>query len=255
MPNDSRPPRPASASAPRGAHGHGADFNTRNSLLALGVPPNAAWVRLRSAPFVAGRQTALITVDGAVCQTFQWAPDSEQRDAWVGHALEIIGVLNDGTPHPRYAPLVGEYGPFWLLSGDDGSELYVQVWRYSVLLSGTPLSVQLTIGHGTGQRRRGSIEGLELEHKPADTRRAARAGALLWRLEKAGSGGQLPLEQKTDHPWRIVAEAAEDMARDNPQLSDSIIAWKLKVPGPTEDAKTRKLRRWRALRRKLLGEG
>jgi len=188
MPSDDRPPRPPSASAPPAGHGHGADFATRNSLYALGIPTEAPWVRLRSEALMAGSQTALITVDGAVCQSFPWAPDPEQRDAWNGHALEVLGVLHAGTPDPRFAPLVGEYGPWWLLTDADGAELYVRIWRYRVLLSGTPLSVVLTLGHGTGQRRRGSIEGLELEHKPADTRRAAAAEALLWRLEQAAGG-------------------------------------------------------------------
>ena len=229
MTQDSRPPTPASASA---THGHGADFVTRTSLLALGVPTDAPWVRLRSDTLVAARQTALVTVDGAVRQSFPWAPDPEQRDAWNGFALEVFGVLHAGTPDPRFAPLVGVYGPWWPLADTDGSLLYVRIWQYRVLLSGTPLSVQLTIGHGTGQRRRGSIEGLELEHKPADTLRAARAEALLWRLEKTAGGR--PRKLTPAQEAELAAEARR-LAREQPGRSRLDIAFDLGLIVVDED--------------------
>jgi len=195
MPPDDRPPRPAAASAPSSIYGYGADFNTRNSLHALGIPADAPWVRLRSETFVTGRQTALFTVDGAIHQTFEWAPDSEQRAAWNGHALEVLGVV--------HGPFDGS-GPFWLLTGADGAERHVQVWHYRILVSGTPLSVQLTIGHGTGQQRRGSIEGLELEHLPADTRRSAAAEALLWRLEDPRHISPAEAQRRLRHAVDVV---------------------------------------------------
>lgn len=220
MTSDDRPPRPDGAST---AHGHGADFDTRTSLRAVGVPTTAPWVRLRSETFVTGRQTALFTVDGAIHQTFEWAPDSEQRAAWNGHALEVLGVV--------HGPFDGS-GPFWLLTGADGAERHVQVWHYRILVSGTPLSVQLTIGHGTGQQRRGSIEGLELEHLPADTRRAAAAEALLWRLEQAAGGRprKLTLGQEAE-----LATEARRLAREQPGRSRLDVAFDLGLVVVDED--------------------
>ena len=223
MTTDDRPPRPDGASTAHGGHGHGADFDTRTSLLALGIPTTAPWVCLRSEPFVTGRQTALFTVDGAVCMSFEWAPDSEQRAAWNGYSLEVLGVV--------HGPFDGS-GPFWLLTGADGRELYVQVWRYRILVSGTPLYVQLTIGHGAGQQRRGSIEGLELEHLPADTRRAAAAEALLWRLEQAAGGRprKLTLEQEAE-----LATEARRLAREQPGRSRLDVAFDLGLVVVDED--------------------
>jgi len=190
---------------------HGADFTTRNLMHQLGMPEDADWVRLRSAFLVAGSEKATVVVDGAIRQTFEWAPDPEQRDAWNGHAFEVFGVKLDWIIDPRsYTTLGRSPGPYWVLAGDDGRELYITIWLYRILVSGTHLSVDLTLGHGRGQQRRGSIEGLHLNPSLAAAVRAAHATELVWQLEKA-TGGRTDKEALRD-----AVEWARDWLKRHP---------------------------------------
>jgi hypothetical protein len=167
----------------RGRYRHRPGFDVRNLMAELGMPTDADWVRVSSdGPFLKERETVTVRVEGAIRQTFEWAPERKRRNAWHGYGFELFGVKPD---HLADGGDIAQ-GPFFWTTGDDERDIPVRIWLYRVLVSNSPLRTELVIS--PGKRRRGSIQGLELEHSPADTKRAANAEVLLWQLESAPFG-------------------------------------------------------------------
>jgi hypothetical protein len=183
----------------RAQYRHAPSFYIRNLMAELGMPTDADWVRVSSdGPFLKERPTVTVRVEGAIRQTFEWAPERKRRNAWHGYGFELFGVRLDYIPHPELG-LGGDVaaGPFFWTTDAGGRDAPVRIWLHRVLINDSPLRTELVIS--PGKRRRGSIQGLELEHSAADTRRAANAEGLLWELEATAFGAGR--QQHSGH-WR-----------------------------------------------------